>query len=45
MKPVRAFFFSFSAGLVALFTSHAALSVMLTPQPDVQIGPVNLPTA
>lgn len=45
MKPLRAFFFSFSAGLIALFTSHAALSTALAQQPDVQIGPVNPPSA
>ena len=43
MKPLRAFFFSFGAGLIALFTSHAALSTMLAPQPDVQIGPSTSP--
>lgn len=43
MNPKRAFFLSFAAGLAMLFGGHAALSGIMTPTPDVQIGP--LPTA
>jgi hypothetical protein len=45
MKPLRAFLFSFSAGLFALFGTHSVLSQMLVPTPDVQVGPINVPTA
>ncbi len=45
MRPFRAFLFSFSAGLAALFGSHSVLSEMLVPAPDVQIGPINIPSA
>jgi len=40
MKPTRAFFLSFAAGLAMLFGGHAALTGLMTPTPDVQIGPL-----
>jgi hypothetical protein len=43
MKPARAFFLSFAGGLALLFGGQAALSSLLTPAPDVRIGP--LPSA
>jgi len=45
MRPFRAFLLSFSAGLLTLFSSHSLLSEMLTPAPDVQVGPLNIPSA
>lgn len=45
MRPFRAFCFSFSAGLFALFASYGLLSQMLVPAPDVQVGPLNIPSA
>lgn len=41
-KPLPAFFMSFAAGLALLFGGQAALTSLMTPTPDVQIGP--LPT-
>ena len=41
MKPMRAFFLSLAAGLLTLFGGHVALTDLLTPTPDVQIGPID----
>ena len=43
MKPARAFLLSFAGGLALMFGGHTALTGLLAPTPDVQIGP--LPTA
>jgi len=43
MPPLRAFLLSMTGGLALFFGCHAALSVMMAPVPDVQVGP--LPTA
>ena len=45
MRPFRAFCFSFTAGLFAMFASYGLLSQMLVPTPDVRVGPLNIPSA
>jgi hypothetical protein len=42
-KPARAFLLSFAGGLALFFGGHAALSGLMAPAPDVQVGP--LPSA
>ncbi len=41
MKPMRAFFLSFAAGLLTLFSGNFAYTDLLTPAPDVQVGPID----
>jgi len=43
MRPIRGFLLSFTGGLTLFFGGHAALSGMMAPAPDVQVGP--LPSA
>jgi hypothetical protein len=43
MTPLRAFLVSFAATSFFLFGGHAALTDLLTPHPDVQIGPISIP--
>lgn len=44
MKPFRAFLVSFAATGFYLLGGHTALAELLTPAPEVQIGPINVPT-